>query len=130
MIDPDDAKLFGRSECCQNEARIVGLVVVVFDERLRALGPEAGCKRYGLVGRKATRAAILEAGKRRVDEYAGAELGGAVRRLRPHGKDETQWPHQMRCDKARIPATFAMRLAHETDVAETQVAEAAVNELR
>ena len=55
----------------------------------------------------------------------GTERPAAVER-----EEERQAVHEMRRDGAREGAALALRLADEPDVAETQVAQAAVDQLR
>ncbi len=105
--------------------------------RPRVLVERAGAEvrvaelRHELLGAfRADEPVELRARKRRVDDDARLDEPRPVRAVLVEREEEREAAHEMRRDDVHQDAALVMRLAHEPDVAEAEVAEAAVDELR
>ena len=78
----------------------------------------------------ADEAVQLRARERRVDDDSALHEPRPVRPVLVERKEERQPPHEVRRDDVHQHAPLVVRLAHEPDVAEAQVAQPAVDELR
>ncbi len=126
-----DRRAAGGGRACDgdDEARVVGLVVVVDAPRAQSVGSQRGGQRERAGGCDDQRRAVAEPGERAVGDHARADRDRAVRAVGAQRHAEAQRAHEVGCDDAGQRTTLGVRLAHELHVAHAQVPEAAVDEL-
>ena len=112
-----------------DEARVVGLVVVVDAARAQSVGPQRGSQRERAGGCDDQRGAVAEAGERPVGHHARADRDRAVRTVGAQRHAEAERAHEVGCDDAGERTALGVCLAHELHIAHAQVPEAAVDEL-
>ncbi len=112
-----------------DEARVVGLVVVVHASCAQPVGPQRGGQRQRAGGRDHQRGAVAEPRERAVGDHARADRDRAVRAVGAQRHAEAQRAHEVGSDDAGQRTALGVRLAHELHIAHAQVPEAAVDEL-
>ena len=119
----------GRARDGDDEARVVGLVVVVDAACAQPVRSQRGGQRERAGGRDDQRRAVAEARERAVGDHAGADRDRAVRAVGAQRHAEAQRAHEVGGDDTGERTALGVRLAHELHVAHAQVAEAAVDQL-
>ena len=130
VVDPHGAHRLRGPERGEHEPCVIGLMVVVRDVGSPGIVGEPGRQPVRLGGLDAPGAAVPEPRESSVGEHAEANLRRAMRSVCPDRQDELEWAHEVRRHQAGIPAALSMGLANELDVAEPEVPQASVDELR
>jgi hypothetical protein len=110
------------------EAAVVRPRVGVRPAGMQAVGPERGNASPRAVGRDEPAEPL--AGERRVEPQAGLDRARPVGPAVVEREEERKPPHEVGSDDLDERAPLAVGLADEADVAEAEVAKAAVDELR
>jgi hypothetical protein len=129
-VQHDGASVGGAAEIRQTQPRIVGLGVGIEAGGAKAVEPQRRDESRG--GRRRDHSAALGDGTRqtRVRPERAADRNSPVRAAPIDRKDEVERPNEVGRHEAVERAHLSLSLADEAEMAETQVAKPAVDELR